>query len=48
VRVALEVHAVSTGPDRFMVDDAGVAHPIAADDDESGYQAHICGRPLRK
>lgn len=47
-RLALEVHAVSTGPDRYTVDDAGTARPISADDDEQGYQLHVCGRPMRR
>lgn len=47
-RVALELHAISYGPDRFTVNDDGIARPIADDDDELGYQRHVCGRPMRR
>jgi hypothetical protein len=46
-RIALEVHSVTHGPDRYTVDDAGMAHPVADDDDVDAYQAHVCNRPLR-
>jgi hypothetical protein len=47
-RISLEVHAVSTGPDRYVVDDSGVGHPISDDAEEQGYQLHICNRPIRR